>query len=106
MDVISVALLLVFVLVSVFVDDSWSGSGCHQGRCVHRVRIIRITSGVVSVNAIIIFRRSAEACTSICRDIRRYRRDLCKRFAVTGLFDLEPCFVVRLIVPRQVNLVR
>ena len=78
--------------------------GFGQGRFVHYVGILRIASGVVSANAIIIFSRSAEPLTRIRRDIRAYRRNLCKRFAVSRPFYLEPCFVVRLIAPGQVDL--
>ena len=69
-----------------------------------RIRIGGITAIAVSKNSIVIFSRSGKSTVGIGRNIYAYCRNLCKRFAITRALYPEPCFVVRVIGPRQVDL--
>jgi hypothetical protein len=75
-------------------------------RSIRCIRVARIAARVVSTNPVIVLARSGKSAARIRFDICAYCPNLRKCRAISRTLDLEPCFVSRIVGPRQVDLTR
>jgi hypothetical protein len=75
-------------------------------RSIRCIRVARIPCGIVSANPVIVLGRSGQSAASIRFDICACCPNLRKCRAISRTLDLEPCFVSRIVSPRQIDLTR
>src|SRR5204863_4898142 len=69
-----------------------------------RIGISGISICVVATDAVLILGVASQAGVGETRDVCPYNRDLCERSAASGSLDLEADFIVRIVLPREIDL--